>query len=113
MNTTSLDLKKEINVNIQVKATLEAFVLSDFIKEYKKLRPIGTNNVYYLLEIPRPFVNGAYDCKRKYSLQLAFNKKNNHKLILVDLDDNLPILSENNRRKLINFPKNEKKEGGV
>lgn len=98
MNNQLPEVKKLINVNLPVKAQLEVLVLSDFVKEYKKMRPIGTKNNYFLIELPKPFVNGSYDPRKKYSIQLAYNKNNNHKLILIDLDDHLPCLSINNRK---------------
>jgi hypothetical protein len=98
MNNPLPEVKNVISVNVQHKAELEVLVLSDFIKEYKKLRLIGAKNIYYLIELPKPFVNGSFDPTRKYSIQLAYNKRTNEKLILINLDDSAPILSINNRR---------------
>jgi len=100
MNSSFPEVKNVISVNLPVKAELEVLVLSEFVKEFKKLRPIGSKNFYYLIEIPKAYVNGSYDPTKKYSIQLAYNKTNNHKLILIDLDDSAPILSLNNRRKI-------------
>jgi len=113
MNNSISTNKNEINVNIPVKAELEILLLTQFLKEYKKLRVVNPKNNYYLIELPKPFVNGNYDPTQRYSIQMGFLKKNNHKIIFIDLDDHQEILSVNNRRKIINFPLNEKKEGGI
>jgi len=109
MNTISSDFKKEINViNVPLEAELEVLVLSGFVKEFKKLRSIGCKNFYYLMEIPKHFVNGSYSSTKKYSIQLAYNKHTNHKTIVIDLDESSPVLSINNRRKeTVNFPKSK------
>jgi len=85
-------------VNVQLKAKEIIIQEIDLIKEYKKLRLKGTKNNYYLIELPRSFVNGNYDPTKAYAISLGVNKENNHKIIIIDLDENKPVLSANNRR---------------
>jgi len=84
-------------IDVPLKAELQILEL-DLVKEYRKLRLKGAKNNYYLIELPKPFVNGNYDPTKAYAISVAINKDNNHKCILIDLDENKPILSANNRR---------------
>jgi len=86
-------------VSLPLKVKQEITLLElDLIKEYRKLRLKGSKNNYYLIELPRGFVNGNYDPSKAYSIFLGVNKDNNHKIIIIDLDETKPILSANNRR---------------
>ena len=97
MNTVSLDVKKIINTNISVRAEMQVLVLSDFAVEYKKIRPVGKKNKYFLIELPRIFLNGHFDDKKKYEVKLCYGT-DHHRKIIIDLDNNLPIYSTNNRQ---------------
>jgi hypothetical protein len=84
-------------IDVPLKAELQILEL-DLVKEYRKLRLKGSKNNYYLIELPKPFVNGNYDSTKAYAISVAVNKANNHKCILIDLDEHKPVLSMNNRR---------------
>jgi hypothetical protein len=94
--------KEELLVNVSLKAKEIILQEIDLIKEYRKLRMKGAKNSYYLIELPKAFVNGNYDPTKAYAISLGINKENNHKIIIIDLDEHKPILSVNNRRVLKN-----------
>ena len=92
-------MNNENIVSVPLKVKQEHALLElDLMKEYRKLRLRGTKNNYYIIDLPKPFVNGNFDPSKAYAISLCVNKDTNHKCILIDLDEHRPVLSVNNRK---------------
>ena len=82
-------VKKQDFVNIQLKAERIIFACNDVLKDYRKLRlkGHGTKRMHFLIDVPKHYIGESYYPTSKYSLTFGLNKENNHKLVVIDLDD--------------------------
>ena len=82
-------VKKQDFVNVQLKAERIIFACNDALKDYRKLRlkGHGTKRMHFLIDVPKQYIGANYCANSKYSLTFGLNKENNHKLVIIDLDD--------------------------
>jgi hypothetical protein len=89
-------LEKENN-SIEIKLIAEKIVYAckENLKTYNKLRlkGKGTRDYYYLINVPKLFVGEKYCPNKRYSISFGQDKKNNHQLVIIDLDDQADIKS--------------------
>ncbi len=81
---------EKIAIELPVKKRLLEIQL---FKCYKKLRQKGE---YCLVQLPNEFVNGHFNAKTRYGLSLGVDEETQHRVIIIDLDDNRQAI--NNRR---------------
>jgi len=76
-------------INIKMKAKRIIFACDDVLKDYRKLRlkGHGTKRMHFLIDVPKHYIGAGYCPTSKYSLTFGLDKGNNHRLVVIDLDD--------------------------
>ena len=82
-------MEEKESIKIGLIADKVLFACNENLKTYSKLRlkGKGTRDYYYLINIPKLYIGQKYFPDKKYSVTFGFNKKDNHQIIVIDLDD--------------------------
>lgn len=85
-------------INLRLKAEQVIYAFTESLKSYNKLRlkGRGTRAQHYLINVPQLYIGEKYAPNKRYSVSFGMNKKNNHQLVVIDLDDQATLKAPRN-----------------